>query len=56
MEAAEVSRSLDCKGGVKEAFTKVIFVTSIENYWKWKLFIGTGTIYRLFFLGDTATN
>ncbi|XP_031362138.1 dynein axonemal heavy chain 10 [Lonchura striata] len=24
MEAAEVSRSLDCKGGVKEAFTKVI--------------------------------
>lgn len=31
MEAAEVTRQLDCKGGVKEAFTKVIFVISIKN-------------------------
>ncbi|KAF4798840.1 Dynein-1-alpha heavy chain, flagellar inner arm I1 complex [Turdus rufiventris] len=31
MEAAEVSRSLDCKGGVKEAFTKVT-QQQIEDY------------------------
>lgn len=31
MEAAEITRNLDCKGGVKEAFTKVILVVSIEN-------------------------
>lgn len=36
MEAAEVSRNLDCEGGVKETFTKVIFVISMKNSQKQK--------------------